>query len=101
MPDRIEISHRSKPIPCGQCGQQTSHVGRIVSAAGALLGRDHGLHGLPPAAPRSYVPACRLTARDAPVSEPMLIRGRMVEPVDAESARASDVLSCTDLRAHA
>ncbi len=39
MPDRIEISHRSKPIPCARCGQQTLHVGRIVSAAGTLLGK--------------------------------------------------------------
>ncbi|WP_410590518.1 hypothetical protein [Amycolatopsis sp. lyj-23] len=39
MPDRIEISRHSKPLPCGRCGQHTLHVGRILSPAGLLLGR--------------------------------------------------------------
>jgi hypothetical protein len=39
MPDRIEISHRSKPIPCGQCGQHTLHVGRVLSGTGEVLGK--------------------------------------------------------------
>ncbi|MCR6490829.1 hypothetical protein M8542_49410 [Amycolatopsis sp. OK19-0408] len=39
MPDRIEISHRSKPIPCAMCGQHALHIGRILSPDGTLLGR--------------------------------------------------------------
>lgn len=38
MPDRIEISRRSKPIPCGECGHRALHVGRVFSGTGALLG---------------------------------------------------------------
>ncbi|WP_410638900.1 hypothetical protein [Amycolatopsis sp. lyj-346] len=39
MPNRVMISHDSKPIPCEECGLPTLHVARLVSGDGTLLGQ--------------------------------------------------------------
>ena len=39
MPNRMLISHDSKPIPCEECGLPALHVARLVAGDGTLLGR--------------------------------------------------------------